>query len=70
MQPRARAARLVSVKVQVAARTRIFRNAGPGGWSGDLCEEPVTFRGGDAGVSCYTARPEAVDLSDWWDHRS
>ena len=25
----------------------------PAAWSGDLCEEPVTFRGGDAGVSCY-----------------
>jgi hypothetical protein len=25
----------------------------PAAWSGDLCEEPVTFRGGGAGVSCY-----------------
>jgi hypothetical protein len=25
----------------------------PAAWSGDLCEEPVTFRDGGAGVSCY-----------------
>src|SRR5580693_10436803 len=25
----------------------------PAAWNGDLCEEPVTFRGGGAGVSCY-----------------
>jgi hypothetical protein len=25
----------------------------PAAWSGDLCEEPVTFRGGGADVSCY-----------------
>jgi hypothetical protein len=28
----------------------------PAAWSGDLCEEPVTFLGGGAGVSCFRMR--------------
>jgi hypothetical protein len=43
----------MSVKVRVAVARAFSEMQDPAAWSGDLREEPVTFRGGDAGVSCY-----------------
>jgi hypothetical protein len=43
----------MSVKVRVVVARAFSEMQDPAAWSGDLCEEPVTFRGGDAGVSCY-----------------